>query len=588
MAFFSVGFKMQLLEKFKGKHKIKLWIPITAGAVALISYSAIVIMYLSSKINVLGHDTNAFAWKMKFDGSEIPDYATLSESLGEFHHLHRADLGEFSISVDQLSELQELYPKTKFTCDTFVNLYGTLSDTRESTLDLSNSYIENGELLLEELVHFPNVSTVEFGDNTIPLSDRRALEETYPSVMFNAVGTVDISGVKIREDESDVRLRVTSLNVDEMMTKLSDLPELRKLSCHTAAIPLDKCEELQNRYPDIEFSIAGEFELYGKKFRDDAREIDLRDVTIDADLIQKLETFTSLSQVDLHGQPLEREQMLALSKAYPEVTFGWNIDVFGVEADSFSTELILDKHKVTDLDWLRETLTLLPRLELLQMCDCGISNEKMAQFRDEYPQMEVVWRVYLGKWSLKTNAISFSVQIYKYDYKRMTSKDIEVLKYCPHLQALDVGHQAITDLSVIGDYLPELRILILADNSVRDLTPLSKLKHLHYLELFVNRVTDLTPLASCKEMVDLNISYNYGLRDVTAIMELPMLERLWLEHTAIPSGAFKELRSVYPNTKIVSNGKGSVDQGWRTHERYYAMQDSYHNNYLSESFSKYG
>ena len=31
MAFFSVGFKMQLLEKFKGKHKIKLWIPIQAG-----------------------------------------------------------------------------------------------------------------------------------------------------------------------------------------------------------------------------------------------------------------------------------------------------------------------------------------------------------------------------------------------------------------------------------------------------------------------------------------------------------------------------------------------------------------------------
>ena len=73
--------------------------------------------------------------------------------------------------------------------------------------------------------------------------------------------------------------------------------------------------------------------------------------------------------------------------------------------------------------------------------------------------------------------------IYDYDYVRLTSADIEVLKYCTDLQALDLGHQAITDISVIGDYLTQLRILILVDNKVNDLTPLSKLKHLHYLEL---------------------------------------------------------------------------------------------------------
>ena len=64
----------------------------------------------------------------------------------------------------------------------------------------------------------------------------------------------------------------------------------------------------------------------------------------------------------------------------------------------------------------------------------------------------------------------------------MTSKDIQVLKYCTDLQALDLGHQRITDLSVIGNYLKDLRILILADNKVSDVSPLANLKHLHYLQ----------------------------------------------------------------------------------------------------------
>ena len=49
----------------------------------------------------------------------------------------------------------------------------------------------------------------------------------------------------------------------------------------------------------------------------------------------------------------------------------------------------------------------------------------------------------------------------------------------------------------------------------------------------------------------------------------------------------QRLRERYPNATIVNHGYGSVDQGWRTHDRYYAMIDMYHNNYLSELFSMY-
>lgn len=261
----------------------------------------------------------------------------------------------------------------------------------------------------------------------------------------------------------------------------------------------------------------------------------------------------------------------------------------GMEIDPALTELDLSGRQLSleDLDTLRETVSQMPNLQKLILCNCGLSNETLQEFNESLPDIKVVWRLSLGcRWSLRTDAVAFSVLIYAYDYPRMTSNDIQVLKYCTDLRALDLGHQAITDLSVLGDYLPELRLLILADNAVSDLTPLTKMTHLHYLELFVNRLSDITPLAELHELVDVNVSYN-AISDLTPLLYSPMMDRLWFEHTYAGEAAYYMLKQAYPNAKIVLYGAGSVDQGWRTHERYYQMMDMWANNYYGDTFSKY-
>ena len=221
------------------------------------------------------------------------------------------------------------------------------------------------------------------------------------------------------------------------------------------------------------------------------------------------------------------------------------------------------------------------------MSNTNLTNEQLGALREQFPKVRIDWVVHLGKWSLRTDAVAFSVLIVQYDYKRMTSEDIQVLKYCTELQALDLGHQAIEDISVIGEYLPNLRVLILADNKIKDISPIAKLKHLHYLELFMNNITDSTPLASCKELVDVNISFNYHFSNVDGIMDLPLLERLWLISDNISAESYKKIRERYPNVNMVTTGSGSTNSGWRTHERYFAMIDMYRNNYISDSFLKY-
>ena len=66
-----------------------------------------------------------------------------------------------------------------------------------------------------------------------------------------------------------------------------------------------------------------------------------------------------------------------------------------------------------------------------------------------------------------------------------------------------------------------------------------------------------------------------------------MLERLWIESTNVSKEDVKLLEETYPRAKIVREGEGSVDQGWRTHYRYWAMMDMWFNDYISEAFTEY-
>ena len=268
---------------------------------------------------------------------------------------------------------------------------------------------------------------------------------------------------------------------------------------------------------------------------------------------------------------------------------GSSVTYKGKQFSTDITELDLSGKKISEaeLPELKEIAAKLPNLQKLILCDCGLSNETLANLQNELG-IRVVWRVKLGtKWSLRTDAVAFSVLIMDYKHVRMTSADLEVLKYCPDLLALDLGHQAITDLSKIAEYLPNLRLLILADNQISDLSPLANLQHLHYLELFVNRVTDLSPLSGLKELVDVNISYN-PISDISPLLNAPMMQRVWLEHTNVSADGVNQLRETYPEAKIVNIGKGSVDQGWRWgNARYEQMMKMWYGNFYGSEFQKF-
>ena len=139
-----------------------------------------------------------------------------------------------------------------------------------------------------------------------------------------------------------------------------------------------------------------------------------------------------------------------------------------------------------------------------------------------------------------------------------TSRELDALRYCTELRALDIGHNNVKDLSFL-EPLTHLRVLILACNpELKDLSPLANLQDLEYLELFSTAVTDISPLSGLTRLLDLNLANN-RIRNWSLLGEMKSLRRLW-----VPVGNAKAdtLRLSLPDTLVVNHGQ-PTGNGWR-------------------------
>ena len=242
-----------------------------------------------------------------------------------------------------------------------------------------------------------------------------------------------------------------------------------------------------------------------------------------------------------------------------------------------------------DVDTIIERL---PNLNRLVMIDCGLDNDGYAALQDRHPDIKIVWEIVLENWTIRTDVVAFSTFKTTAEEFYMNNDDAYYLRYCNELVALDLGHNYVSDLSFL-EYMPDLKILILVDNvkekdgeTLRHLTDLSEVRYctkLRYLEIFANNVSDFSFMENLTELEDLNISYN-SVSSIQYMTGLHNLKRLWMEHTYISYDGYCRLRQMYPNAQIVFDGEGSVDQGWRSGARYYAMRRMFRDNVIDDLY----
>jgi len=335
----------------------------------------------------------------------------------------------------------------------------------------------------------------------------------------------------------------------------------------------DAMSEYNLTSPD-DVDIVWTVPIGGRLYKSNTVTVKLPEAT--AEDIRQLQHLPALTSADLNGCTAY-EQIVDFAKAHPDCDVSWTVDLAGTAVSSKETELDISGTKITDVDAFEKQLGYLPNLEKLIMCDCGLSNEKLDELNKKYENIKIVWRVYFGKWSLRTDATAFSTQQPEKPTYRLTDKEVTVLKYCTDLEMLDLGHQSLTSVDSFAD-LTNLKVLILADNRISDISPLYKLTKMEYFEMFINRISDISVVEYMPNLTDVNFCWN-RVYDPSPLYTHQHLERVWMCGGGMSGATKREFMAALPDVEFdLYSTYGSTNGSWRHNEHFSKIRDGFRNH----------
>lgn len=285
-------------------------------------------------------------------------------------------------------------------------------------------------------------------------------------------------------------------------------------------------------------------------------------------LTQELGQFPNLETVTLDHPDMTDKVKWQLVTAMPEIRFIFLLKWKTVELSTAQETLDLGNRRTVTREELSNLFRLMPDLKRVDMYNVRLKIKEYIRLREDFPQVEIHTQLPISGTYLRDDVSAFSTK-HSSGSHRDKSAEFDALKYVPALQALDLGHNAIDDLSFLS-YFPTMQVLILADNKIKDVTEIGKLKELSYAELFLNRIEDVTPLAQLTNLQDLNLAHN-NISDATPLYALKGLKRLWISNNNLTDEQIEELKQNLPDTEIVANYYWSTGMGWREHSHYHEI-----------------
>ena len=305
-----------------------------------------------------------------------------------------------------------------------------------------------------------------------------------------------------------------------------------------------------------------------------------------ATLISDLQAHPQIETVDLTDVNLSTANKGKLVAACPDIHFTWTVKVGNAVISSEDTVMDLDAPKgEAKLSQIAQALDALPNIEQVLMYKYRPSLNGMADYLlDKYPEVDFGWTL---DWlicngrrvRLRSDATAFSTAKGRQDPRYTAPQIWERLQHFPHLLAIDVGHNNVSDLSFLANF-PGLRRLISIDSKkhVTDISVLAQLPDLEYVELFMQDITDISALANHEHLLDLNLCHN-NITDLTPLYSCPNLERLWIScNPNLTQEEIDALQAVLPDCVIVTESYESTGAGWREQERYPILVESFETN----------
>ena len=257
-----------------------------------------------------------------------------------------------------------------------------------------------------------------------------------------------------------------------------------------------------------------------------------------------------------------------LQDAAPQAVFVYRFVLYGRYLTTLDEEMDLNHSVMYDEGaTVKKILPLMRNCKRLDMDSCGVSSESMAEIRDAYPDMEVIWRIYFGNGQFTMRTDSERLWCANF-YPYMTTEYTQELKYLTHLRYLDLGHnRELKDWDFIK-YMPDLEVLIITDSGWTTLEMLADCTKLEFLEIIpMSHIDlDLHPLAKLTNLEHLNMCGMGKTVGWEVLLNMTKLQRLWIGTATayyFPEGAMEQIVEALPNTNILYKVDGSAVGSWR-------------------------
>ena len=274
-------------------------------------------------------------------------------------------------------------------------------------------------------------------------------------------------------------------------------------------------------------------------------------------------------ETDTEPERLSWADIRTLQEAAPQAEFAYRFRFLGKDLSLADERVDLNHRTMHDEGAaVREFLPCMKHCSYLDMDFCNVSDEAMAAIRDDYPQMEVVWRIWFGSAGCLSVRTDVERILASEPGMCLLDENTGSLKYCTKVKYLDMGHQGqLHDWSFLG-YMKDLEVAVISIGGWTDLSFVGNCTHLEYLEMCSRTIKgelDISFLANLKELKHLDLCcLGDDLIGYEVLEEMTGLERLWIGYfTHLPRDFVMGLYDKLPNTVINLESQTGCEGFWR-------------------------
>lgn len=462
----------------------------------------------------------------------------------------------------------------------------TTAPTEESTApvitepEIDRTTITELEMVISEqdfpeLDTYPNLKTLNLSGSTC-YTAIVVYAQNHPDV--DVTFTVDLGSTEPDNWTTELELQPNQYDPELLVRNLVYLPYLQTLHLPKTGMTVEQIAQLREQYPEVNitYSVA----VQGKEIPADTTELNLAGLLpgqID-NVAVALRHLDQLEYVELMNEDgtcsLSRGDVRRLVEALPELKIHYVFELFGQTISTSDKKVHFKNLSLSDEDEpaIREALSIMSGCEAFILERCGLSNEKLAEIREDYDNTELVWRVDFGvdnRYSYLTNAEAIRT-VYN-----VTDSTVENIKYCRKAKYIDMGHNEYLSNLSFAAYMPDLEIFIGSESGVTDLSGFANCKKLEFLELaWCMKLEDISPLAECPNLRNLNICYT-KVSDLSPLDGI-IMEQLFCKKTKVPPEEQQTFKDIHEGCIATFTGKDPyAGPGWRYKDNGRTFTDIY-------------